>query len=57
LCKIVFLGLSIVPVVKIQRFGSWIRTSSSGKNKGEEDRKYLLGPLVEIPSDLVGVCG
>jgi hypothetical protein len=46
-----------VPVVKIQRLGSWILPSSPGKNKGEEDRKYLLGPLLEIPSDLVRVCG
>jgi hypothetical protein len=38
-----------------QRFGSWILLPSSGKKGGGGERRqraYLLGPLVELSSDL-----
>jgi hypothetical protein len=40
-------------VIKLQRFESCILLSSSGKKGGRDQKTNLLGPLVELASDLV----
>jgi hypothetical protein len=38
--------------IKLQNFESWILLSSSGKKGETEQKSYLLGPPVELGSDL-----
>jgi hypothetical protein len=38
--------------MKVQRFGSWILLPSSDIKGGRGQKTYLLGPLVELASDL-----
>jgi hypothetical protein len=61
MCKIVLLDFvrrQNYKIIKLQRFGSWILLPSSGKKRGEEDRKpirwapWLSEPQTIMPSTL-----
>jgi hypothetical protein len=55
MCKIVLLDVAQHlnhKIIKSQLFESWILLLSSGKEGGRGQKTYLLGPLVELASDL-----